>query len=230
MNCAQARLHIGADPRSESPELTAHLTSCPACRRFRDEMLTLEGRIQRALQDPPQLGARRPAPRTLWRPLALAASVLVATVAVLAVWLVQPSRSLAHDVVLHVQEEPESWLARNAVSAQGIAAALRNAGVDFGVTSDRITYAQSCWFHGHYVPHLVVQTTQGPATVLILRHETVRASHAFSEAGLSGVIVPAGTGSIAVLAHGGDMRQLAGELSRDVHWLPEPAQPPPPKS
>jgi len=36
--------------------------------------------------------------------------------------------------------------------------------------------------------------------------------------------VPAGDGSIAVLARGsGRVDDVAGELRQEVHWLPEPA-------
>ncbi len=230
MNCDEARLMIGADPGAQSPELAAHLAGCTACAQFQAEMQLLEGRIRRALDEPPDLGVRRaPAARFAWRPLALAAGVLIATLGFFGVWLLRPTDSLAHDVVVHVQEEPESWLARQGVSAAGIDRALGNAGVGLDVTSDRITYAQSCWFHGHYVPHLVVQTAHGPATVLLLRHEHVRGPRRFSEAGMSGLIVPAGEGSIAVIARGGDMTPVAEEMQREVRWLPEPAEPPPPR-
>ena len=225
MNCEHARLLIGADPRSSSPELAAHLDSCPACTQLREEMLAFETRIEKALQQPPDLARvkpRRAAPQ--WREWALAASVLLGMAALLGVWLLRPSDTLARDLVSHVQHEPDSWLAAQQVSAQGIGAALHGAGVALDVDSDKITYAQSCWFHGHYVPHLVVQTAQGPATVLILRHEQVPGARSFHEAGLNGVIVPAaaGRGSIAVLAHGGGVEAVAREMQQDVRWLPEP--------
>jgi hypothetical protein len=221
VNCGHARLAIGAEPRAGAAELAAHLQSCPECSRFREEMLALEADIERALQRPPEIAAARraPAART-WRPLALAASVLVASIAVLGVWLLRPTDTLARDLVAHVQAEPESWLSAHAVSAAGIGQALSGAGVGLDLTSDKITYAQSCWFHGHYVPHLVVQTAQGPATVLILRHEQVPAARTFREAGMNGVIVPAQTGSIAVLARGGNVDLLAKEMQQDVRWLP----------
>ena len=74
------------------------------------------------------------------------------------------------------------------------------AGVALELSSDKIVYAQSCFFHGHYVPHLVLQTSQGPATVLLLRHENMTARRAFHEGGMSGIVVPAqGGGGIAVL-------------------------------
>ncbi|HEV3182735.1 MAG TPA: DUF3379 family protein [Steroidobacteraceae bacterium] len=221
MSCEQARLHIGADPAGSAPELEQHLQDCESCRQFRAEMRSLDANIRRALERPPvSLGT--PRFTATWRPWALAASVLLAMVAVLAVWLLRPSETLARDVVAHVQEEPESWLARQHVDAQSIDEALRGAGVKLDITSDRISYAQSCWFRGHYVPHLVVQTAQGPATVMILRNQPVSARRTFHEGGMSGVIVPAPQGSIAVLTRGGaSVDALAAQMQQDVRWLPD---------
>ena len=216
MSCEQARLMIGADPEGSAPELEQHLQECESCRRFRTEMRTLDANIRRALEQPPQ-PARAPRVTSTWRSWALAASVLLAMLAVLAVWLGRPSDTLAREVVAHVQEEPESWLARQHVDAHSIDAALRGAGVKLDITSDRISYAQSCWFRDHYVPHLVVQTAQGPATVLILRNQQVRARRSFHEGGMSGVIVPAPQGSIAVLTRGGaDTDAVAEQMQQDA--------------
>jgi hypothetical protein len=210
---------IGADPEGSAPELEQHLQECESCRQFRTEMRTLEANIRRALERPP---ASARTVRSTWRPLALAASGLLATLAVLAVWLLRPSDTLAREVVAHVQEEPESWLARQHVDAQSIDGALRGAGVKLDITSDRISYAQSCWFRDHYVPHLVVQTAQGPATVLILRNQHVSARRSFHEGGMSGVIVPAPQGSLAVLTRGGaDTDAVAAQMQQDVRWLPD---------
>ncbi len=53
------------------------------------------------------------------------------------------------------------------------------------------------------MPHLVVQTPSGPATVMVLVHESLSKSMRFDEQGYRGVIVPVpGHGSIAVLTHG----------------------------
>jgi hypothetical protein len=221
VTCDEARLLIGADPGAATTALEEHLATCAACARFRDEMRSLDADIRRALERPPDIArprSDRQPPR--WRQWALAASVVLATLAVLGVWLLRPSDTLAREVVAHVQGEPDSWLATQHVSAQGITQALHGAGVALEITSDKIMYAQSCWFRGHYVPHLVIQTARGPATVLILRHEQPRARRAFHEAGMSGVIVPAEQGSIAVLTRGaGDLDDLAGQMQHDVHWL-----------
>ena len=223
MTCEEARLLIGADPTATTPALEEHLATCAACGSFRGEMRSLDADIRRALERPPDLARRRSgrvAPA--WRQWALAASVVLASLAVLGVWLLRPSDTLAHEVVAHVQHEPESWLATQHLSVQGISEALRGAGVALEVTSDTIRYAQSCWFRGHYVPHLVIQTARGPATVLILRHEQVRARRTFHEAGMTGVIVPAEQGSIAVLARGADdLDDIAGQMQHELRWLPD---------
>lgn len=219
MNCEQARLQIGAEPAASPADLEDHLRDCAQCRQFREEMQTLDTNIRRALERPPETAAS-PTMAATWRPWALAASVLLAMLAVLSVWLLRPSDTLAREVVAHVQDEPESWLAKEHVDARGINDALRGAGVSLDITSDRITYAQSCWFRGHYVPHLVVQTPQGPVTVMILRNQRVSGRRTFHEAGMSGVIVPAPQGSIAVVARGGaDVGGVATQMQQDVHWL-----------
>ena len=221
MSCEQMRLEIGADPGGTNPALEEHARGCTSCRKFREEMRTLDGNIRRALERPPQWAA---APRLTspWRPWALAASILLAMVAVLSVWLLRPSDTLAREVVAHVREEPESWLVRQQVDAQSIDAALRGAGVKVDITSDRISYAQSCWFRDHYVPHLVVQTATGPVTVMILRNQRVSGRRTFQESGMSGVIVPAPQGSIAVLTRGGaNVAALAMQMQQDVRWLPD---------
>jgi hypothetical protein len=225
MTCDEARLQIGAEPAATDPALEEHVGTCPGCRQFRDEMRTLDARIRSALEQPPAGVSSVPArarPQPVWRQWALAASVLLATLAVVGVWLLRPSETLAHEVVAHVMAEPNSWLAQQHVSAADINEALHGAGVNLNVSSDRIMYASSCWFRGHYVPHLVVQTTTGPATVMLLRHEHVRRPQSFSEEGLSGVLVPSGSGSIAVLTRGaGDPQAVAGQMQQDVQWLPQ---------
>jgi Protein of unknown function (DUF3379) len=220
VTCDEVRLRIGAEPHASDAALEEHLRTCAPCRQFREEMRALDSEIRRALERPPELRPVRAVPA--WRQWAMAASVLLAVAAVLGVWLLRPSETLAHEVVVHVMHEPESWLAAQHVNAADIGHALQGAGVELNVHSDQITYAQSCWFRGHYVPHLVVQTDSGPATVMLLRHEHVKQRETFDEDGMSGVIVPSGDGSIAVLTRGpADVQRIAGQMQQDVRWLPQ---------
>jgi len=225
VTCDDARPLIGGDPGTLTRELEEHLRGCAGCSELRAGMLRLDAALRRAFEEPPDMrvAAARRAPPARWRQWALAASVVIAMLAVGGVWLLRPSDTLASEVVAHVKGEPQSWLATHNVSAAAIDHALKSSGIGLDVDSEKIVYAQSCWFRGHYVPHLVLQTEHGPATVLLLRHEHVKARDDFHESGMRGVIVPAGDGSIAVLERGGKgIDELAGELRQEVHWLPEP--------
>lgn len=227
MNCEHATLLIGADPYTSSPELTEHLQTCPHCAELHREMLGLEANIRRALEVPPVAipvakptatvasfkDARRAAGEgrrpTLWRGWALAASLVVAVVG--AVWLLRPSDTLARDVVTHVQGEPNSWVSTQVVDVRTVEELLHKAGVaDSSLTSQQVIYAQYCFFRGHFVPHLVLRTAQGPVTVMVLPDEHIGHRESFHESGYAGVIVPAPHGSLAVLSRGAtDMDSLA---------------------
>lgn len=229
MNCERARLLIGAEPYVTAPELAEHLAGCAECKQFQAEMVSLENDLRRALEGLPNaaaalatdIPASRPAPaagpgnvtqfrtpqaapvparrrafqRTGW---AVAASVLA--VATLSVWIFRPTNTLAHELVQHVDHEAASWNSSTPVDAHDLQKILGKSGVTLNVTSNDVTYARTCYFRGHFVPHLVMSTTQGPVTLLALPDEHVQARESFQEGGYSGVIVPAEHGSIAVLA------------------------------
>ena len=108
--------------------------------------------------------------------------------------------SLADEIVTHVKGEPDSWYQTQPVSADQLDAVLRKSGVKLGQGMQPVVYANSCWFRGHYVPHFVVKTKDGPVTVMVLMHEKVAATQQFNEDGYAGLLVPVRTGSVAVLS------------------------------
>lgn len=223
MNCAQARRAIGAAPGREDAELREHLRECAACAEFHREMCALEERIRRALQI--DLAARQvdpPAPQrvrtSLPRMWAMAAGIVLAIAVGVVLWAVRPGDSLAGDLVAHVAAEPQSWNGP-ALPASALAVVLRDAGVRMDMDERPIVFAQSCLFRGRLVPHFVVSTPDGPVTVMILPDERVHGIERFSEGGYSGVLLPAGRGTMAVLVQGsGDAESLARDLQRRLHW------------
>jgi hypothetical protein len=134
------------------------------------------------------------------RLFAFAASVAAALVVGGVLWLSRPPESLAAEIVTHVEGEPNSWQKTEPLSAEKLDALLHKTGVNLGPGMLPVVYASSCWFRGHYVPHVVVTTKDGPVTVMILQHEKVNAAQQFNEDGFSGLLVPAHTGSVAVLS------------------------------
>jgi hypothetical protein len=219
IDCAQYRRVVLADPHAESPGLAEHLAHCRECPAYRERLLRFEGRLTRALRIDAQVAqtrARIPrmrARRNGW--LAMAASVVVALL-VGTLWLGAPHASLAADVVAHMAGEPDAW-ARSAVPDPNLAPVLAAAHMRLRPDAGMVSYAQSCLFRGHNVPHLVVQTDMGPVTVMVLVHENVAAARMFDEGGYRGTIVPVpGHGSIAVLVKGeeGDLAQVESVAAR----------------
>lgn len=213
--CQEVRLAVGAEPQSLSAEVAAHLATCAACSRFRDETLRMDRDLRAALELP-LAEFRRPAVRRVRR-YALAASVMLGLMIAGAMWIVLPQPALAGEVVEHVLHEPGSWDGQ-AVSADDIAAVLKAAGVEFD-SELPIVYAAPCPFRGRRIAHLVVQTASGPLTVMLLPHETVSRRREFSEEGVRGVLLPAGAGAVAVLARDGAVpAPLADEIVSAVRW------------
>jgi hypothetical protein len=134
------------------------------------------------------------------RRFALAASIAAALVVGGTLWLSRPAASLAAEIVTHVEGEPNSWQKTQPVPVEQLDAVLRKSGVKLGSGMEPVVYASSCWFRGHFVPHVVVSTKHGPVTVMILLHERVDAAQQFNEDGYAGMLVPARTGSVAVLS------------------------------
>jgi hypothetical protein len=221
IDCAHYRRAMLADPHAESPELAEHLAHCQECPAYRERLLRFEGRLTRALRIDAQVPrTRAQVPRLRGRRngwLAMAAS-LVAALLVGTLWLSAPHASLAADVVAHMAGEPEAWARTDvAVPAVDLTPVLAEAHMQLRPDAGMVSYAQSCLFRGHHVPHLVVQTDMGPVTVMVLVHENVAAARMFDEGGYRGTIVPVpGHGSIAVLVKGeqGDLSQVESIAAR----------------
>jgi Protein of unknown function (DUF3379) len=84
----------------------------------------------------------------------------------------------------------------------------------------RVSYAMSCTFRGHRVPHLVVQTQTGPVTVLLLPEErSITEPQALDEGGYAGVILPAPRGGIAVLGTGAPIAEVAAAVLGAIEYI-----------
>src|SRR6267154_3773045 len=196
MDCGQYRLAILAEPSNDDAELRLHLAICHECTRYTEQLRGFEGRLERALRvevDPRMmehrvvtpLRAPRPRGARPWDPphrrwLAAAASVLLGTAVAVSLWLAAPGRSLAADVVKHMAEEPNAWARTDIpVPEPRLDKVLIDSHVRFRLSAGVVSYASSCSFRGHKVPHLVVQTNSGPVTVMVLTHEALRSAMRF---------------------------------------------------
>jgi hypothetical protein len=210
-----------SDPRSADAGMRQHRESCAPCADYTTRLLQFESRLERALQ----LKMRVATAAHGSRRFALAASLLLALLAAGAVWLAVPRTSLAAAVVAHMAEEPGAWNTRTAVPDPALESVLNNADMRLRAGAGLVSYANGCEFRGHVVPHLVVQSAQGPVTVMVLVHERLSKTVQFDEQGYRGVIVPVpGHGSIALLMRGpdaklDDIEGIAARVRNATVWL-----------
>jgi len=230
----EARLLIGAAPAEVSPALTLHLAQCPECTLFQQQMRRMDQDLSRVFAAPLAARAAAPVlrlpvmprarPKTVsqgspgW--LALAASVVVSIGLGILFWSLRPQPSLAAGVLGHVALESGSWSRVTPMTAAATDAVLAGAGVSLDSADTTVTYARTCLFNGHWVPHLVVRTAAGPVTVMVLSQEHLPARQSFRQNGYSGVLVPSPAGgTLAVIVQGDpDMDAVARALGPHLHW------------
>jgi hypothetical protein len=228
MNCMEFRRLAGADPARLDAVALTHRGGCAACAEYHASLLAMDETIRRALLVPVPDRAPSPAvrsrpvatPRQRW--LALAASVVAGVLVGTLLWVGGPRASLAREVVTHIRLEPQS-LTSTAAAPAALARVLAAGGIRLRPGANDVTYANSCPFRGHVVPHLVVRTAQGPVTVLVLANEHVRRPVRVREDGLEGSLVPAGPGSIAVIGGAkADLSDVTARVLAAVEWIGTP--------
>jgi hypothetical protein len=226
MNCLEFRRHVGAEPSASGAGIDAHRAECPACARFQDELRAMDALIGRALAvdaarihkldaavAATEIAARRP------RWLALAASIVIGISVGLALWISLPRPSLAREVFDHVAHEPDAMSGTAVVAQAALAGVLDPYGTRLRPGFGDVTYARRCIFEWRVVPHLVVQTPQGPVTVLLLRHRNVSEPVRLAEQGFVGVVLPAPRGSIAIIGRDQmDLDGIARQIFEAVDW------------
>lgn len=238
MECEEYRKAITADPGG-SFEGAGHAAGCEACRAYAAGIAAVDERIVRALGiDAPELampelppvpdrapaGVADLAPRRRPRftvPAWLAAAAGIAAVLVFAVKGLAPEdpyyETLAGEVLAHMDHEESSRrVTAIAVSDGALAGVLdsRVEAVDTG--SGIVSYAMSCVINGHVVPHLVVQGRTGPVTVILMPDEDVDIAVPLEGENVHGVILPADTGSIAIIGQREEQMTEVGEIGERV--------------
>jgi hypothetical protein len=238
MDCNAYRRSMMADPRDADPQASEHRASCHDCALFTERLLRFESSLGRALHVAVpahnEVPLRAKAPRAAVRApnrggwLAMAASVLMAVVVGGFLWVAGPGPSLAADVVTHMGGEPDAWRTQAPVPDSDLEGVLRDSHLRLSGGAGAVSYAASCAFRGHHVPHLVIQTESGPVTVMVLVHENVSKPVPFDEQGYRGVIVPApGHGSLAVLTRGSStdiktVEHIAARVLDSITWTEAP--------
>jgi len=228
MNCEDYKEAIATDPSWEGGE--AHLSGCAECRSYRDEMRALDHRIAQALSlRAPELVLPElvdldtdnvvalPGGRRITTPawFALAATVVIAAFVGIRMFgsnVTYPS--LADEIVAHLDHEPRALkVTDKPVSDRALARAVPASIADMNHEGGLITYARTCVINGKKIPHLVIQGEFGPVTILLMPEEMIDGAVQIDGQSINGVILPVGSGSIAII---GEDEENLGNIEQNV--------------
>lgn len=233
MDCETFRGRVAADPARLDEQCSGHAERCPACMAYSERLRNAEWLIHEALRfDVAALkaGAGRK-PRglaVLVRHRAVWAGVAATLVAAVAVWVgIGRGPEVGEDLLVaeileHWHHEPASWVETDVrVSPASLEEVT---GGRASVDANRlglVSYARSCLVREHWVPHLVIQGSEGPVMLILLPQESVRQPLRLDlpEQGLEGVLLPVGEGSVAILGESGEpLERIRERVSDAVAW------------
>jgi hypothetical protein len=228
MNCLEFHRLVGAEPASTAPTVLAHRDECAACAGYQDEMRSMDRLLGKAMridvvpvsaraESDPARARRTAAPPRRW--LAMAASLVAGVLVAATLWLSYPGPTLAAEVIGHVVSESDALESGQPLAAQAIAEVLEPSGVRLRPGVGTVTFAMRCVFEGRVVPHLVVQTAEGPVTVLLLAHRQVEEATRIEANGYSALVLPAPRGSIAIVGRDESrIDAIARRIFDDLDW------------
>ena len=217
MNCLEFRREVLVEPRRLSEEAHAHAAECARCSQFRDETLRLDGEIHAGLSVAvPEGFAQRIARNAMAgrddsrrRFMALAASLVLATAIGAGVYVAGRDDPLARAGIDFVVDQEVNAILRAKPSDPS---ALRTAALALNVEIPQqigeVRYIGICPFQGTIAHHVVIMTPQGKATLLLLPGKPLVGRAHASARGLRALVVPAGAGSMAIIAEASDLQRV----------------------
>jgi hypothetical protein len=229
MNCLEFRRSALIDPLHPGSEAMEHAARCDQCAQFHRSLCRQEEALYRALSVPvpegladrvllrsrPGLGARA------WRVLAALAAVLVLALG-LRLWMPDGTspETLAAGIIDHVRHEPEALSAEQGVPRSTLAYAIARSGGELGDRPLTASYAGRCPLPGGgQGEHIVLKTPQGKVTLILMPDKPVATALRLTKDGLNVSILPAGAGSLALVAESDALVQGAEtDLLRAVRW------------
>ncbi len=215
MDCAEARRRLGGATDPFDAALLAHLRDCARCAAALVGDATFERALADALAVPVPVGlaprilaAQRREPAVLARPraprrwLALAAAAVLALALGIAHW--RDAHSLAAQATAHVTRghEVDALRAGPPLPRERVSAAFAAHGLHLlAPPPAAVAYIAGCEVGGSDGLHMVMDSPDGPVSVLYLRGRKVDACVDFRRDGLVGRIVPVADGALVLLAH-----------------------------
>ena len=235
MNCIEFRRALLTDPSGADPAFADHRRRCPECADAVERSAHFERRLVEAINiDVPENLASRillkqsfePRTKGSWwrrsRVYALAASLLLVLGLVgLQLNSQLQERRLSEEFVALVNGAPYALATSKPISSREISATLEAAGLDLQGSIGDVTFAGRCLVRGKISGHIVVQGDTAPVTVFLISEQLVASRATINSDFYSGVVLPQGTGTIAIVsAPGESLEQVEAQLRSAIRWAP----------
>lgn len=209
MNCMEFQRELNTDPHRLSPAALGHAETCSDCARRMAGQIRLDAHWETELQMPPPTGmedrillATRMRRQQRQRLYALVASLVAGMAVVFGLTLPQ-SGSSSHDLVAialeHVLAEPEHLQETRSVDASLLNDMLARVGAH--ASGDwPVTYANACRLPNGEGGHVVLETTHGRVTLMLIPNGKTDAVLRRAERGMVVEVNAARHGSYALVA------------------------------
>jgi Protein of unknown function (DUF3379) len=224
MSCLEFRRAKLADPRRLPEEALAHASACPACTAFAREVDEGERALDRALQTQVPEGLaeriifRSRTPRARWRAWTLAAGVLLALVVGILSFR-GPADQYARLAIEHVVMEPESLTSLRNADPDMFRTVVHNFGASMKELPGPVRYIRLCPVEDGMGWHVVFETREGLATLILVPGKRLAAAQSAAGAGWSALARPAARGYYAIVTPSPAMTEQVDRLLRArVDW------------
>lgn len=227
MNCLEFHREKLADPRRLSAQAQAHAQGCASCAAFARSVDDGERDLERALGVPVPEGLAdcvllrahggRPARRT-W---ALAAGVVLAAAFGIPFWgkLGRPQDQYARLAIEHVVMEPESLTTVRNADAEALRTLVQSSGGTLKAPLGTLRYIRLCPVEDGTGWHIVFETREGLATLIIVPGMTLGTTQVASAGGWSALARPTPRGYYAVVtASSQATSRLDRLISERIDW------------
>jgi hypothetical protein len=227
MNCLEFRRLKLSEPKRLSEEALAHVSECPGCLAFARGVDESEAALERALAVPvPEgladrillaRGGRRRANRWAY---ALAASLVLAVAAGVFVATREPdSANQARLAIEHVIEEPQSLTTFHDADPERLAAIVRDFGGNMREPIGRVRYIKLCPVEQGTGWHIVFETPQGLATLILVPDRPIAAAATASLARFTARVEPVRGGYYALVTDSAGSTSAVNELLKQrIDW------------
>jgi len=155
-----------------------------------------------------------------WLVGSVAASLIIAFSIQLLIPATVDSEQLAQQVISHVHEDTHALNVRMDVPKSSIDTMLASYGGKLNGPIGKVSFLGHCIVGGHTGIHMVLNTSQGLVTVILLPTQAIDQSSLLADHQFNGIVYPSQKGSIAIIAeHAQSIKDTRQKINQNLNWI-----------